>query len=386
MRRKAHNRAERVARGIALDAHHGQRDRAGTPYWVHLATVAGLVRPGVERTAAWLHDVLEDTDRTAADLRRAGVDGEVVAVVEALTRRDGETYARHIERVAASGRAAVAVKRADLADHLARRSSLSPGLEKRYREATETLDRSEEQRGRERSRAVPERRTVRIGRHEYRPDWGGRDGLVPRIGRWAERLAADLGAGTRPEEQCWKLTRAASAALDALDTDERSQGDERTYAEVVHPKGRPPKRGETFAAFPALGASVRVEGVWPLPDASPEDADWESSGLKLRIEAKGPEAAAAPRNYTWGFYGTWESGRGEGNDDVPAVDAWMAVLAAQGTGGHGTAEDRELREILDGKAGRRHAERVRDAMARTGGDLARAAREAGRPRPGRGDR
>ena len=271
MRRKAHNRAERVARGIALDAHHGQRDRAGTPYWVHLATVAGLVRPGVERTAAWLHDVLEDTDRTAEDLRRAGVDGEVVAVVEALTRRDGETYARHIERVAASGPAAVAVKRADLADHLARRSSLSPGLEKRYRKATETLDRSEEQRGRERSRAVPERRTVRIGRHEYRPDWGGRDGLVPRIGRWAERLAADLAAGTRPEEQCWKLTRAASAALDALETDERSQGDERTYAEVVHPKGRPPKRGETFAAFPALGATVRVEGVWPLPDASPED-------------------------------------------------------------------------------------------------------------------
>ena len=61
---EAQNRDERLARGLAIEAHRGQTDRVGDPYWLHLAAVSAVVEPGTERETAWLHDVLEDTDRT----------------------------------------------------------------------------------------------------------------------------------------------------------------------------------------------------------------------------------------------------------------------------------------------------------------------------------
>lgn len=50
--------------------------------------------------AGVLHDVIEDTDWTAADLRAAGVPEDVVDAVVAVTRRSGETYMALIRRAA----------------------------------------------------------------------------------------------------------------------------------------------------------------------------------------------------------------------------------------------------------------------------------------------
>ena len=46
---------------LAVSAHHGQRDKAGLPYILHLLGVMDAVDNPIEKQAAVLHDYLEDT-------------------------------------------------------------------------------------------------------------------------------------------------------------------------------------------------------------------------------------------------------------------------------------------------------------------------------------
>ena len=69
-----------------------------------------------EKLAAALHDLLEDTDMTAANLLTEGCTPEIVRVVEALTRGEDESYEDFV-RQAAQDPIARAVKRADVADN-----------------------------------------------------------------------------------------------------------------------------------------------------------------------------------------------------------------------------------------------------------------------------
>jgi (p)ppGpp synthase/HD superfamily hydrolase len=85
---------------IAAEAHAGQVDKAGQPYILHPLRVMLRVERTVERIAAVLHDVVEDSPITLADLAQEGFAPEVVAALEALTKRPGES------RLEAAGRAA----------------------------------------------------------------------------------------------------------------------------------------------------------------------------------------------------------------------------------------------------------------------------------------
>jgi hypothetical protein len=67
--------------------------------------------------AAVLHDVVEDTDWTIDRLRREGFSETVLAAIDCLTRRDGETYEEFIERAAVNP-VARRVKLADLEDNM----------------------------------------------------------------------------------------------------------------------------------------------------------------------------------------------------------------------------------------------------------------------------
>ena len=132
----------RLAEALARRAHEGQTDRTGRPYWRHLAAVAEALTTAEGRATAWLHDVVEDTGETPATLSGAGVDAAVIDNVETLTRRGGETYAAYIERIAASGNeTAIAVKLADLDEHLGHRASELPAsLTRRYETARARLE------------------------------------------------------------------------------------------------------------------------------------------------------------------------------------------------------------------------------------------------------
>lgn len=103
---------------VACAAHLGQSDKAGEPYIFHVFRVALAVRGDAERTVALLHDVVEDTHWTLEDLRVREFPEDVVEAVDALTRRkDEETYAQYVERLARNP-VARAVKLADLEDNL----------------------------------------------------------------------------------------------------------------------------------------------------------------------------------------------------------------------------------------------------------------------------
>lgn len=78
---------------IAADAHEGQKYGDG-PYTDHINAVSAALAQFGDRAAAAgvLHDVLEDTGTTAADLYRAGVPPTVIATVVELTKPKGTNY------------------------------------------------------------------------------------------------------------------------------------------------------------------------------------------------------------------------------------------------------------------------------------------------------
>ena len=102
---------------IAVEAHTGQKDRAGAPYILHPLRVMFRVQTEAERMAAVLHDVVEDTPWTLDGLRAQGFAEEVVEAVDALTKREGEPYDAFVDRSAANP-VARRVKIADLEDNM----------------------------------------------------------------------------------------------------------------------------------------------------------------------------------------------------------------------------------------------------------------------------
>ncbi|MDG6108652.1 bifunctional (p)ppGpp synthetase/guanosine-3',5'-bis(diphosphate) 3'-pyrophosphohydrolase [Dactylosporangium aurantiacum] len=111
---------------LACRAHHGQRypSPEREPYIQHPLRVMLAVRPFRAQMVAVLHDVLEETPVTTADLRAAGLPDVVVAAVEAITHRPENTYEEYIEQVAGNPLARQ-VKLADLADNLANNQRLA---------------------------------------------------------------------------------------------------------------------------------------------------------------------------------------------------------------------------------------------------------------------
>jgi len=102
---------------LAARAHAGQVDKAGQPYILHPLRVMLRLEGADERVVAVLHDVVEDTLWTFEALEAEGFSSAVLAGLEAVTRRGGETYDDFVRRAAAHpvGRR---VKRADLEDNL----------------------------------------------------------------------------------------------------------------------------------------------------------------------------------------------------------------------------------------------------------------------------
>jgi (p)ppGpp synthase/HD superfamily hydrolase len=107
-----------LAAQVADSAHAGQRDKAGQPYIGHVRRVATYVDPHDANAvaAALLHDTIEDTPITTADLAARGIPAEVIEAVELLTRRDDQSPDDYYQQIR-QHRLAREVKLADLADN-----------------------------------------------------------------------------------------------------------------------------------------------------------------------------------------------------------------------------------------------------------------------------
>ncbi|GHG12622.1 HD domain-containing protein [Streptomyces zaomyceticus] len=131
---------------LADRAHAGQTDRIGVPYVEHVrAVAAGLAPFGPHLAmAGLLHDIVEDTEWTAEQLRAAGIPDRVVAVVEAVTNVPGTAYEEKIRRITEDPDATL-VKIADNAHNSRsdRAAALPPGARERlaakYRAARQVL-------------------------------------------------------------------------------------------------------------------------------------------------------------------------------------------------------------------------------------------------------
>jgi len=137
------------ARDFAIKYHEGQKYR-GLPYIEHLRQVATFLILELDITdvdavaAAYLHDILEDTQCTAELLDRE-FNQRINTIVKAVTRDSVETSEHYIAKIHHAGRYAMAVKTADRVCNLknliidAEEGKLKPKLLERYESELETI-------------------------------------------------------------------------------------------------------------------------------------------------------------------------------------------------------------------------------------------------------
>ena len=98
---------------LCFEAHKNQLDKSGMPYVFHPFHLAEQMETEETVVAALLHDVMEDTDYTAEDLKEMGFDGDVLDALLLLTHQDGVDYMDYVKKIK-SNPIAKAVKLADL--------------------------------------------------------------------------------------------------------------------------------------------------------------------------------------------------------------------------------------------------------------------------------
>jgi len=109
-----------LARTLAIRAHRGQVDKAGEDYYLaHVSDVAYRVgEDPLDRTVAYLHDIVEDTPWTLDALAHIGfLCTGILNSIDAITHRPGEPRDDYYGRVKANPRAR-RVKLADIASNL----------------------------------------------------------------------------------------------------------------------------------------------------------------------------------------------------------------------------------------------------------------------------
>lgn len=115
------NRQLQTALEIATMAHKNVTRRNGDPYIFHACRVANnsrYVRTKLQKTAALLHDVIEDTPYDEQFLIEQGIGHDVVAILRLLTRdKENITYEDYIDKICTNPDAML-VKLSDLADNL----------------------------------------------------------------------------------------------------------------------------------------------------------------------------------------------------------------------------------------------------------------------------
>ena len=105
---------------LAKTAHKDQVDKAGNPYIDHPLHVMNTLQGDTARMVGVLHDTIEDSELTFADLKKAGCPESVIEAIALVTHSPEyqgtqEEYEKKITMIAESGnQLAIDVKYADL--------------------------------------------------------------------------------------------------------------------------------------------------------------------------------------------------------------------------------------------------------------------------------
>ena len=89
----------KAAMKLCFEAHANQLDRSGIPYVNHPLHLAEQMDTEDETVVALLHDVMEDTDCTADDLRAIGVSDAAMEALQLLTHDDAVPYLDYVRNL-----------------------------------------------------------------------------------------------------------------------------------------------------------------------------------------------------------------------------------------------------------------------------------------------
>ena len=98
---------------LCFDAHKDQKDKSDLPYVFHPVHLAEQMTDEATTIVALLHDVIEDTDVTLADLQAEGFSREILDAVALLTHDKSVNYTDYVLKIKENP-VAKAVKLADL--------------------------------------------------------------------------------------------------------------------------------------------------------------------------------------------------------------------------------------------------------------------------------
>lgn len=87
------------ALNICFKAHYKQVDKSGLPYVFHPFHLAEQMDDAESVCVALLHDVVEDTDITFADLISEGFNDNVINALKLLTHSDDTPYMEYIASI-----------------------------------------------------------------------------------------------------------------------------------------------------------------------------------------------------------------------------------------------------------------------------------------------
>ena len=103
----------KAALKLCFAAHKDQLDKSGLPYVFHPFHLAEQMEAEEEVCVALLHDVMEDTDCTAEDIRAAGMSDAVLEALSLMTHDPRVPYMDYVAQLAGNPLARK-VKLADL--------------------------------------------------------------------------------------------------------------------------------------------------------------------------------------------------------------------------------------------------------------------------------
>jgi len=125
---------------LCFTAHKDQLDKSGLPYVFHPFHLAEQMTDEYTTIAALLHDVVEDTDYTFADLAGMGFPEEVISALRLLTHDPAVPYMDYVAQIRHNP-IARAVKIADLQHNsdITRLEQITPRDLERGRKYAEAL-------------------------------------------------------------------------------------------------------------------------------------------------------------------------------------------------------------------------------------------------------
>ncbi|MBE6595368.1 MAG: HD domain-containing protein [Ruminococcaceae bacterium] len=134
----------KVALKLCFEAHKEQTDKSGMPYVFHPFHLAEQMTDEETTVVALLHDVIEDSAYTVADLREMGFSERVLDAVALMTHAPDVPYMEYVAQIKTNP-IARAVKLADLRHNsdMSRLDSITPYDEARaekYKRAIALLE------------------------------------------------------------------------------------------------------------------------------------------------------------------------------------------------------------------------------------------------------